>query len=316
MEQIISRLIKINPWTNVYGLSRSALACGTLATLLFNDVNTLFPEVTNRFVLTDTVPGNMDLISLFRLVGATNIVYAKAFAIIILLAVIWGRYPRYTGVLHWWVAFSFFVSSPVIDGGDQLTSIVTLLLVPVTLLDMRSSHWHKASPQARGDVARMIANSCLFVVQLQVSIVYFQAAFAKFAVPEWSNGTAVYYWFTHNTFGAHRYLAPIIDPIIRNNFGVSLLTWGVLLLEVLLFCAIFMQRSTQRYFLRLAIGFHFAILVVHGLLSFFCSISGALILYLWPVDRPFVFSRSWLRPIKRAEAEPLENTGQAAAPNG
>jgi hypothetical protein len=44
------------------------------------------------------------------------------------------------------------------------------------------------------------------VMRLQVAVLYFHAAVAKFGVTDWADPTAMYHWFNHRTFGAAPWL--------------------------------------------------------------------------------------------------------------
>ena len=135
LDQWIERFTSIDPWTNVYGAARSLLALSLLLTLAFSDVHVLFRPAVGI----DTVPicnGITGRISLFCLLHG-HLALAKAIAIILLLIVASGWRPRITGLIHWWVGVSFMSSAILVDGGDQVASVLALLLVPVTLTDQR-----------------------------------------------------------------------------------------------------------------------------------------------------------------------------------
>lgn len=194
-----------------------------------------------------------------------------------------GLTPRFTCLLHWWVAYSFRVSAISIDGGDELNSILTLLLLPILISDDSLWTWSKSN------VARKrfpfwqqnIIFYALLAIDLQMSILYFQAFFYKLFVPEWLNGTAVYYWFTDPEIALPDYLAHIIIPIIETNLGVKLFTWGAIGLEFLLFLGIFAKHyNIGRYLFYVGILLHLMIGLFHGLWSFFVVMIAGLILYL------------------------------------
>lgn len=117
-------------------------------------------------------------------------------AISILVVVAIGWRPRVTGILHWWVAHSFATSCLVVEGGDQAAALIALLLVPITMTDRRLALAASAPARAavRDTVASLVAGSAFNVIRLQVAVIYFVASTSKLSVPEWSNGTALYYW--------------------------------------------------------------------------------------------------------------------------
>lgn len=125
--------------------------------------------------------------------------------------------------MHWWLAISFLYVSPVIEGGDQLNVIVTLLLIPVTLTDNRKNHWQGQIDTDRPKL-KIVTWMLFYLISLQVALVYFQAGVAKLDVVEWANGTAVYYWATHNIFGVNEFFFPFINWLFSHKFIVALTT--------------------------------------------------------------------------------------------
>ena len=271
------------PYTNVYGLARSLLAFGTLSTLLFNGKDILFPTWYSGN-LRPVTPA--DRLNLFYWFGYDNLLIAKIICCLILLWVISGYYPQITGILHFLVSFSFLRFALITDGGDQLTSILTFFLIPVTIIDKRINHWQR-NAETYSPYADMFGNWALLFVKVQMSILYFQAATDKMQVAEWMSGTAVYYWFTHNVFGFPLWYRDFAAPLFLNGFVVSTVTWSVLILETFLFAAIFMSQNNRERLLVFALLFHFSIVLIHGLFSFFFAMAGGLILYLRSADREF-----------------------------
>lgn len=284
LNQFALQLVAGYNWTNVYGIARSLLAIGTLITLLFTDIHVLLQPVN----IPNEVPKflNFPKISLFYLLDF-NFQLAKWIAVSILLIVASGWRPRITGILHWWVSYSFIASAILVDGGDHITSVLTLLLIPICLVDSRKWHWtlHTPAPKtenAKWVVANLIAITSFFIIRLQVAFIYFHAGVGKLEVEEWVNGTATYYWFTEPMFGLSSWLAPIITPLLVSPWGVCFITWGVIVFEILLFLGLTLHSKWRSTLLILGIAFHFGIVLIHGLVSFFFAMSAALLLYLRP----------------------------------
>jgi len=270
------------PWTNVYGLARTSLALGTLLTFLFNDHTILFRPAIG--VSTPPFCTSLNSFSLFCLWN-DDLQLAQLIAIAILLVVISGWRPRITGILHWWVSFSFTSSATLLDGGDHITSIITLLLIPVCLTDCRISHWvsgEKSKLTLFDQVASLVAQSALVMISIQVSIIYLNASISKIFVTEWLNGTAIYYWWTHPTFGSSLWANWMVTPLLTSPFLLKFISWATILLELFLFTGLVMNRNHRTMMLFLGLGFHFWIIMFHGLFSFFFAMTGALILYLGP----------------------------------
>ena len=272
----VNNLVNQNYWTVNLGIARTTLAVALLVTLLFNSTETLF-----YFGLENQIPPRFtkfNFISVYNLFGFQM---ANYFSIAVLLIVISGYYPRITCFFHWWISYSFVTTSYAIDGGDQINSIMTLLLIPICLTDKRNNHWIKSENRNAGYVAQVIAFFSFLIIQLQVAVIYFNSSVGKFAVPEWANGTAVYYWLTNQSFGMNELLNPVMMPILANPFFIAFITWGVLIFELFLFSCLFTSnKKIIKWAFILGIGFHFSIVVFHGLVSFFFTMAAALTLFL------------------------------------
>jgi antimicrobial peptide system SdpB family protein len=288
------------PHTNVYGLARTLLALGTLGTLLFTDTYDLFRPAVGI----PTYPNCPGIArgSLFCLAGREKLEAAHWIAVAALLVVASGWRPRLTGVLHWYVAGSLFASGLMVDGGDQVTAVLTLLLVPVTLTDGRRWHWEAPAGPARGAdgllptaaaAAQLVALSSLLMIRVQMAGIYLQAAVSKTKVAEWRDGTAIYYWFTDPWFGLADPVKGWAMPLLATGVVVAAATWGAIMLEIFLFAGLIAERPYRRVLLRLGIAFHAAIALVHGLLSFVLGMWAGLVLYLRPVDEEFAGLRAW-----------------------
>lgn len=272
---------RYNIWTNGYGIARTVIALSTFCTLLFNPTQILF--IAYGQLGTKCDPFNISIFCVFP-----NLEIARWVAVALLVPVIIGWRPMITGIIHWYLCYSFINSATIIDGGDHIASIVTLLLIPVTLTDTRKWHWQSVEPSPDSlsyNVRSLIAISCLIVIKIQVAVIYLNSAVGKLFVPEWKDGTAIYYWFTHPLFGYPSWLSAILEPIVLNGTAIFLITWGTILFELVLFAGLFMDEKLKRPVLFLGIFFHLGIVLVHGLGSFFFVMAGALILLLYPIGR-------------------------------
>ena len=228
-----------------------------------------------------------------------NLIAAKIISIIILLSVISGYLPQVTGVLHWYVTYSFFSACSLIDGGDHVSSILTLLLIPITLTDSRINHW-KNIVYKISVLNALIAKIFYTLIKIQVCAIYFHAFVGKISIDEWLNGTATYYWLTHEFFGINETIRPIYIYILSNAFIVTLTTWGTLVIEFFLSSAIFINnRKTKIYLFLLGVIFHFTILVTHSLVSFFFAMSASLVLYLLPNELNLLQTKNIIKNVKR-----------------
>jgi len=158
---------QVDPFTNVYGAARSILALATALTLFFNRTSTLFRPVVGI----EDVPlcAGIRSAGAFCVAGSAHLDAARWLALVGLLVIASGWRPRVTGVLHAWIAFSFQANAMAIEGGDQVSAILTLLLVPVTLLDDRKWHWlprTNVAPSDREDMRRLVARTCFTLIRL------------------------------------------------------------------------------------------------------------------------------------------------------
>jgi len=295
----LDRYAAVSPFTWVYGLGRSVIALGTLITLLFSGPQVLFDRQLFGSMSLDPA---LESFNIFFAFGFAHLPYAYAVAIGTLLLVVSGYFPRYTGILHWIVTYSFFQASSIVEGGDQIASIITMLLIPVTLLDGRRNHWVNEPQRPTSYYANFIARGALTLIGLQMAVLYFHAGIEKlYKLDEWKNGTAIYYFFNDPLFGYPDWMSGVLVPGLTNAYVVTTLTWGTILFEIILFGAFFMAPQKRRHLLGPAIGFHFGIALVFGLVSFFCAMAGGLILYMVPVGARFPRRRK----ARAAAAAPL-----------
>jgi antimicrobial peptide system SdpB family protein len=303
------------PWSNVYGLARTLIALATGGTLLFSHSSTLFrpavgiPEVP--------VCEGIRQASLFCVMPASWLEVSRWIAVLLMLLVASGWRPRITGILHWWVSISLIWSGVLTDGGDQIAAVLSFLLVPLTLTDGRRWQWDPP-PEKSGEASRLIARASWVLLRAQVAFIYLHASVGKFKVPEWVDGTALYYWLLDPSIGAPSWLASLLYPVLSHPV-VALLTWSVLILEFWLALGLVLSRSARRVLLPLGMAFHVGIIFFHGLVSFVLIMFGALLLLLRPFDEQLRFEWIWSRLRQRfrapAPAAPLEVASSAPHPS-
>jgi len=285
-------LNRTTPWSNVYGVGRSLVALAHLITFAACSTTTLFHPVVGQ----SEVPHGDGIAhyGLFYLMRH-HLEGARWLAVIALLLVVSGWRPRVTGLLHAYVAWSFNNNASMIEGGEQIAQILSLLLLPVTLTDPRAWHWD-APPDMPVDggaalVRKLVAALSLVCIRLQVCGVYFQAGTGKFTVQEWADGTAMYYFILNHTFGPAPWLRPLAMWICEHGAVLTCMTWGAMLIEVALAAALVADARRWAPFLLAGLSLHLGIALLHGLVSFALIMMGALVLYLRPKDRPFTLPR-------------------------
>jgi antimicrobial peptide system SdpB family protein len=276
-----------SPWTNVYGIARSILGISGALVLLATPPDVLF-YVSQGGPMRIGV-GRFGLFCLL----ANHLLLARFLAIAVFALVASGWRPRLTGLAHWYVAFSLQSSARLLEGGDHIHAILALLLVPVTLGDRRTWHWQNALPPQTGlldGCMRFAAFTGLALVRLQVAGLYFDAAVGKMAVRQWADGTALYYWWiAQPSFAAPAWLELLLRPVLLSR-AVAIVTWSVIVFELLLSAGLVMRHRYRRPLLIVGIGFHAMIAVFHGLPTFAATMVAALILYLYPTNGRFELS--------------------------
>jgi len=305
-------------WGSSLGLARTLLAAGTLGTLVFTDPAALMSPLANG-----VVPPTCAGVTQAGIWCVTpSLVWGRWISVAVLLAVASGWRPRLTAIPHWYVSWSLIVNATVQDGGDQITAVLTLLLIPICLADRRRWHWSPSTPDpAEPGTRQIVGRVALLLIQIQVAAIYLHASIAKLGVPEWADGTAMFYWSRHPTFGAPAWLRPVMDPILGSPYGVTAVTWGSVALEFALAIAIFLGPQAKRFLLGAGLLFHTGIAVHMGLVSFLAATSAALLLALLPAGH----NAGWLsrmgKELARLHREAMQSRGrlfsapaQAAAP--
>ena len=292
-DRLAGFLVGYVPWTNVYGLGRSLMALSAALTLALNPTGYLFRPSA---LVVDFPPHSAGVgeWGLYCIGGDGGAAFKKWVAVGLLGLVASGWRPRFTGVLHWWLVFSYQTASFSVEGGDHVSLVMTMLLVPVTLLDPRRSHWDPPPATPPGGWAlhgRLVAWLAFAAIRAQMVVVYLHSAVGKSATEAWRDGTAVYYWFSNPVFGAPGWLRPLTDLLTAWPLTLALLTWSPLFLEILLAMAVFMGPRGRRFWLWAGIAMHAGFACVFGLWSFSVIMFGALVLYLCDPCEPLRWPR-------------------------
>lgn len=229
----------INPFSSIYAVGRSLIAIGTLTVFIFTDFNFLFDEQALKIIGNSNFLHNK--VNLFGLLGYNNLILSKVVSIIILLSVIVGYFPQITGVLHFWVTHSFHSASSILDGGDQIATILTAMLIPISIMDRRKNHW--SNPTNQSNLSIIWGKLIFKIISFQVSFIYFNTAVEKlYKLSEWRNGTAMYYVFNGEYFGLRDFLLGLFSPIINSKF-VLLFTYWIVFSHLFLSYLLLLERK-------------------------------------------------------------------------
>jgi len=265
-----------NCFSNVYGIGRTIVALATLITLVFTSSYDLFDYNLFEYNRSHTF---LDSINIFYLLGYENLILTKWISILVLLLVVTGFYPRITGILHFIVVYSFHKTCSITDGGDQIAMILVFLLIPVTLLDSRVNHFFEKKTNTSFFSNSISVLILKIIIPLQMAVVYLHAAMHKlYSVPEWRDGTALYYILLDPLFANDIFRNPFVMDIVSSPYIVNSMTWGSILIEIVLFGSFFMSYPKRKYTLILGFFFHFLIIIYFGLASFFFSMFGGLVI--------------------------------------
>lgn len=261
------------PFDMTLGLARSLLAASTALTLLATEPEHLFARAVGREQTPACQgPARFGIFCAMR----EDLDGARVLAILLLLLVASGYRPRFTGVVHWYVSASLFTSGTVLDGGEQVTTVLTLLLVPITLLDSRRWHWHTGT-QA-GSWQSPLAVISRYAICVQVAVIYLHAGLAKFGSSDWAEGTQLYYVAHSPYFGFPSWAMELTGPLLNSPTFLPLATWSVLALEIGVGLALLLPRYWQLGFLYVGIVFHLGIGIFLGIPSFALAMIAALVL--------------------------------------
>ncbi|MFJ2824826.1 sporulation-delaying protein SdpB family protein [Streptomyces toxytricini] len=290
------------PWTNVYGLARTLVALGTAGTLAASSAETLFRPVAtigDYPACTSTTAA-----SVFCLApdNHTHLGWLTWACVIVLLVTASGWRPRLTALPHAYVNYSVFSGIAIVDGGDQIALVLSVLLALPAIGDKRRWHWQPApdtEPQTRtGLMLALVGVSGLVLLRLQMVVVYFQAAVAKLPHAEWQDGTAMWYWAGNLDFGPAPWLDTLVAPVIGTPLGVALLTWVPLVIELSLAVSPLLPQRLRWWAMGAGLLFHLSIALVMGLWSFALAMAGGIVVLCLPLG----------------SAIRLSTTGPAAAP--
>ncbi len=258
---------------------RSILAAGLLGTLIFSSAEHLFVVVNGKISNTIRFNNleNLNLIEILFNYGI-ELFYIKIILILLLLLIISGYFPKITSILHFWIASSFFSGATFVDGGDQIHQNLSLLLVPICFLDKRHNQWEENKNISSSN--KIFGIAAIFLIKLQMSIIYLHAAFGKTSIKEWTDGTAMYYWINNTFFGAPSYLSEFTFIIFSNPIICTFVTHLVIVTEFIFAASIFSNnRSLKKLLFIIAVLFHLNIILIHGIFSFFFSMFAGLIIY-------------------------------------
>ncbi len=259
-----------------YNFLRTVLASSTLLILLIN-YGGVYDCYFNRH-FPNSIFVKFDIYSLL------NFYLSYYISIIILIVTILGYFPMLMGILHFYVTASFSTHFSIFcDGGDYLTTLVTFLFIPITITDTRVNSW---KPFEKTKFYCSFQKISVYInyhaLRFLICIVYFHAATSKFRITEWYNGTALYYFLSEplsaNTFFVEN---EFFRTLLSNPFFIALITWGTLIIEVLISFMLFSNNlKLKRIVFILGLILHLLIIPTFYIPAFSFRMIACLYIYL------------------------------------
>lgn len=203
----------------------------------------------------------------FQLLFFTGLAVAAAFTV-------FGGRPL--TVLHAVFLWSLYQrNGQILDGGDNLASILVILLVFVVtdahyspLADRRRGRLGERARQGRPSVVVLVHNAAVLLVTFQIAILYFCAGAWKMTGPLWQDGTAMYYVDRTSVF---RFLS--LGWVTTNALTTTLLSWSAVAAN-LAFPVSLLTKWHRVVDVAMAMAMHVGIIVVMGLTGFGITMIG------------------------------------------
>jgi antimicrobial peptide system SdpB family protein len=155
----------------------------------------------------------------------------------------------------------------VIQGGDKVAAIVTMLLLPFCLADTRTWTW-SAPREPASERLRGSAYAGHALLRLQIFVIYVNSVLAKLRFSPWRDGTALRDLVNNPEYGVPLALRPIATRLLAYPVATDSLTWLVLLLESLIAVLVFCGPRGRRVMFLLGAFLHLLVLLLMGIFSF------------------------------------------------
>jgi antimicrobial peptide system SdpB family protein len=266
-----------------FGVGRSLICFAELTVVLVTPSKALLTPV---LTISDGARcGGVRAASAYCLVGGTSHAeYARWILVAALLVAAVGYRPRWTAIPQLWAIYSIAVSITVPDGGESVGLIMSLLILPILLTDNRTWQWSPPSKPLHQS-AHAIAYAAFWAVRLQLAYIYLDTAISKFGVADWANGTAEYYFLRDNMFGVAKPWDGLLLTLSKYPLIVVGMTWGALVVELLIAVCILGSDRWRRVGLALDILLHGSIILLMGLWSFALVMIGCSVVASMPLLR-------------------------------
>ncbi|HEX7823867.1 MAG TPA: HTTM domain-containing protein [Mycobacterium sp.] len=195
-----------------------------------------------------------------------------------------GVVPVVTGPLHYYLAWSWIAVLSTTDGGDQTALVFAFWAMPICLVDWRWHTW--SAPVARSKLSGLRnSTEAVFVIvlRIQIAFIYLISAVFKFGEESWVDGTSVYYWIHSPYFARPDWVTNLANGLTDIPAFMLAMTWGAIALELLLAVSLFLSPKVRLPLFIAAVGFHSAIGVLFGIVSFSLTMVAMLLTLLAPL---------------------------------
>lgn len=115
-------------------------------------------------------------------------------------------------------------------------------------------------------------------------MIYLNAAIGRLVNKEWSDGTAIYYFFKDPIFGLSDFQYNLLSIFLETDILI-IITWSVTLLELYLAANIIGTELSRKCALVMGIALHVGIILTIGIWSFGLVMISCLLLYLLPIQK-------------------------------
>lgn len=266
-----------------WSIVRLLVAGGPLLTLLANP-----PETISPIVGAPASIGKCDGLGALGLTclvdGGTYGWLSQVLFVVGFALVASGLLPVVTGPLHYYLAWSWIAVLSTTDGGDQTALVFAFWATPICLVDWR---WHTWSAPVARLTLSALRNSTetvfLTVLRIQIAFIYLISAVFKFGEETWADGTSVYYWIHSPYFARPDWATNLAHGLADVPAFMLMMTWGAIALELALAVSLFLSPKARLPLFIAAAGFHAAIAVLFGIVSFSVTMTAMLLTLLGPV---------------------------------
>jgi len=268
-----SRIRGLTEWATAWRLfmvGRTLIAVAQLTIYLFTPLAFLTPQV-GGVTREQHCAGPLQSWNLICIGLPPDLI--RALCVAVLLLVISGFVPRWTGLVHLYIALSTASGLTLVDGGESAAVVALWWIAAICLFDHRRNGWSGASPKHFAETASRpwwvgIPHAAAMALKIQCSIIYLHSATAKFGTDAWVDGSAIYYVTRMEMFGVSGPLGSLALAITASPLGSFVITFGSIAIEIAIAVLIWVRGKARIVAVALSSALHLAIIALIGIGSF------------------------------------------------